>query len=483
MHTPYQDIDDHPARSALKIMGRVLLCCLVVVGLGCSEPHTNRDATSAPRVIESVDSAAAESRKMDTHAEHPAQDRKAPEHESVPAAANPDLPAPSPTKKTPAAPDSKDPGVKTKAGERLAQSPSDNRAATPSPAPKVPAGDTDGPSAAGFRLLGETVPPATTRTAQWAASQSFEAINVPVLVVNGKTEGPVLCLTAAVHGDELNGIEVVRRVVHDLDPNKLTGTVIGVPIVNLHGFHRSSRYLPDRRDLNRFFPGNPNGSSASRTAHSLFNHVLRHCDALVDLHTGSFHRTNLPQLRADLTVPDVVDLTKGFGSTVVLHSIGAVGTLRRSATLAGIPTVTFEAGEPLRLQESEVAHGVKAINTLLSVKGMYKKRGFWRTPPEPVYYTSKWIRADVGGILLGDVKLGERVVRGDVLGAITDPITNDKVVILAPYDGRVLGMALNQVVHPGFAAFRLGIDPDAQADPVALTAVADEEPDRENSEE
>jgi predicted deacylase len=308
-------------------------------------------------------------------------------------------------------------------------------------------------------LLGAKVPPATSTRLAWSPSQSFEGIAVPtpVLVVNGANSGPVLCLTAAIHGDELNGIEIVRRVLYNLDPQELSGAVIGVPIANLQGFRRNSRYLTDRRDLNRFFPGNPTGSSASRIAHSFFNDVVRHCDALVDLHTGSFHRTNLLQLRADLRDSDILELTHGFGSTVVLQSEGAPGTLRRAATERGIPAVTLEAGAPLRLDEKGVQQGVAGIETLLSHMNMMKGPRFWGNP-EPVYYESRWVRADQGGILLSSVSLGEKVDPGELLGTVTDPITNVRVEIRSPLAGRVLGMALNQVVLPGFAAYHIGIE-------------------------
>ncbi len=278
-----------------------------------------------------------------------------------------------------------------------------------------------------------------------------------MLVVNGSTPGPTLCLTAAVHGDELNGIEMVRRVLHEIAPTKLSGAVIGVPIVNVQGFRRGSRYLPDRRDLNRYFPGNPNGSAAARIANALFNDVIAHCDALVDLHTGSFERANLPQIRADLRNPDVVTLTQGFGSMVVLHSTPTAGTLRYAATLAGIPAVTVEAGGPSQLELAEVKRGVKGIETLLSTLGMTKKRRTWGHP-EPVYYQSSWVRADNGGILLADVSLGSTVRKGDLLGTITDPMSNQRTEVYSPYAGRIIGMARNQVVMPGFAAFHVGIE-------------------------
>jgi predicted deacylase len=312
-----------------------------------------------------------------------------------------------------------------------------------------------------FELLGESVAPGTSQRLHWSAGQIFEGVSneSPVLVVNGTGEGPTMCLTAAIHGDELNGIEMVRRVLHDLDPAKLNGVVIGIPIVNLQGFRRGSRYLPDRRDLNRYFPGNADGSSAARIANSLFKNVIRHCDALVDLHTGSFYRTNLPQLRADLRYPEIRELTQGFGGMPVLHSEAAPGTLRRAAADAGIPTVTLEAGEPLRLQSAKVAQGVTGIFKLLNTLKMVNRVQLL-AQPEPVFYESTWVRADHGGILFTVVRLGQVVATGDVLGTVTDPITNEQNLIYSPEKGRVLGMALNQVVMPGFAAFRIGIETD-----------------------
>ena len=308
-------------------------------------------------------------------------------------------------------------------------------------------------------LLDNEILPGTAHRLSWNATELFEGVPVstPVLVVNGTSPGPTLCLTAAVHGDELNGIEMVRRVLHEIEPQKLSGAVIGVPIVNVQGFRRGSRYLPDRRDLNRYFPGNPNGSAAARIAHALFTEVVAHCDALIDLHTGSFERANLPQIRADLRNPDVVTLTQGFGSMVVLHSKPTIGTLRHAATRAGIPAVTVEAGGPSQLELAEVKHGVKGIETLLTTLGMLRKIRFWGDP-EPVYYRSSWVRADNGGILLANVSLGSTVRKGDLLGTITDPMSNARTELYSPYSGRIIGLARNQVVMPGFAAFHVGIE-------------------------
>ncbi len=329
----------------------------------------------------------------------------------------------------------------------------------PTTAPSVTVPDAD--DAEAFELLGHKIQRGSSQRLMWSASRIFEGVSAatPVLVVHGRGDGPVLCLTAAIHGDELNGIEMVRRVLHDLDPENVNGTVIGIPIVNLQGFRRGSRYLPDRRDLNRYFPGNPEGSSASRIAHSLFDSIIRRCDALVDLHTGSFYRTNMPQLRADLRYDKIKELAQGFGGIAVLHSEAAIGTLRRAATDAGIPAITLEAGEPLRLQSAKVSQGVTGIFTLLDTMKIVRRVQFL-APPEPVYYQSTWVRSDDGGILFSVVRLGQTIEIGDVLGTVTDPITNEQNLIYSPAKGRVLGMALNQVVQPGFAAFRIGIETD-----------------------
>lgn len=314
-----------------------------------------------------------------------------------------------------------------------------------------------------MRLLGAEVPPLTSTRLSWSPSQLFEGLAspTPVLVVHGGKAGPTLCITAALHGDEINGIEIVRRVLYEIDPEDLSGSVIGVPIVNMQGFQRSSRYLPDRRDLNRYFPGYERGSAASRIAYSFFNEVIDHCTVLVDLHTGSFDRTNLPQLRADLSNDLVMEVTQGFGTTTVLHSVGSVGTLRRAATEHGIPAVTIEAGGPIRLQEDAIKHSVKSINTLMNHLGMVAKSRSWGSR-QPVYYDSRWVRAESGGMLLSEVKLGQLVKRKEVLGTIINPITNVQTEVRSPLTGRVLGMAYDQVVMPGYAAYHIGITAPAE---------------------
>lgn len=310
-----------------------------------------------------------------------------------------------------------------------------------------------------YEILGARVPMGTVQRVSWFPPDSFGGLSepTPVLIAHGSKPGPTLCLTAAIHGDELNGIEMVRRIVFDLDATQLAGTVIGVPIVSLQGFRQGSRYLADRRDLNRYFPGDVRGSAAGRIAHSLFTNVITRCDALVDLHTGSFHRTNLPQIRGDLSIESVAHLVRGFGATSVLNGAGPVGSLRRAATDIGIPAITLEAGEPHRFQPEEVDHGVRALRSLLNYLEMVPRFRRWREP-QPVYYESVWVRANEGGILVSSVPLGAQVTQGQVLGTVTDPINNRRYEIRSPHRGKIIGMALNQSVIPGFAAYHVGIE-------------------------
>ncbi|WP_372994237.1 succinylglutamate desuccinylase/aspartoacylase family protein [Marinobacter sp.] len=310
-----------------------------------------------------------------------------------------------------------------------------------------------------FTLLGQEILPGTSTRLAWSPEIQIAGLSqiTPVLVVNGVNAGPTLCLTGAIHGDELNGIEIIRRTMYDLNPEKLTGRVIGVPIVNLTGFQQGSRYLPDRRDLNRYFPGRENGNLADRVAYSLFENVIRQCDMLVDIHTGSLKRTNLPQLRADMNNADVAEFTRGFDRMAVVHSSGSAGMLRTAAVEAGITAVTLEAGESLRIQEHQIEAGVNSLNSLMDKHGMISRMFVWGDP-EPVYYDSTWVRAEHGGILFSEIELGAKVSEGEVLGYVSDPITNAQHPIRSSSNGRVIGMAVDQVVMAGFAAYHIGTE-------------------------
>lgn len=328
--------------------------------------------------------------------------------------------------------------------------------------PPAPEGAVDEPDVRPgevFTLLGSDVMPGTSTRLAWTTGIQIAGLAqpTPVLVVNGINAGPTLCLTGAIHGDELNGIEIIRQTVYDLDPDKLSGRVVGIPIVNLPGFQQGSRYLPDRRDLNRHFPGSPDGSLADRIAFSLFEKVIRHCDMLVDIHTGSLKRTNLPQLRADMNNPAVAEFTRGFDRMAVVHSEGSEGMLRTAATAAGIRTVTLEAGESHRIQQHQISAGVNSLTSLMERQGMISRMFVWGDP-EPVYYASNWIRASHGGILFSEIELGARVAAGEILGYVADPITNAQHPIRSTSDGRVIGMAVDQVVMAGFAAYHIGTE-------------------------
>ena len=320
-----------------------------------------------------------------------------------------------------------------------------------------------GDAVASYEILSQRIEPGEMRQLNWELDSAMAGLTVPtpVLVAHGMEPGPTVCLVAAIHGDELNGVEIVRRILFDQQLDQLAGTIVGIPIVNAFGFLRGSRYLPDRRDLNRFFPGALDGSMASRFAAALFREVVTRCTVLVDIHTGSFHRTNLPQLRADLSLEPVLDLSRSFGDIAVLHSTGPSGSLRRAATDIGIPAVTMEAGEPLRFDEPSVSAGVDAIESLLSHLGM-RERPRRAREAQPVFYSSTWVRAQSGGILFSTVQLGDIVDKGEQLATVTDPIENGRTTMTAPFRGRVLGMAVNQVVMPGFAAFHIGRETSEQ---------------------
>ncbi len=347
-------------------------------------------------------------------------------------------------------------------------------------------------------ILDRLVVPGTRMQLEWRPGGGISAAEIPspVVVTRGALSGPVLCLVAGVHGDEINGVEIVRRLAHGIDPTRLSGTVIGVPIVNVHGYSRGTRYLPDRRDLNRFFPGSRSGSIASRIANAFFQDIVSHCDMMVDFHTGSFERSNLPQVRADLTRPEVLEFSRHFGNTVVLHSPGNKGMLRVAATAVGVPAVTFEAGAPARLEPEEIAQAVAAIERLMVQTGMREDPAAAegagmpldpeviarRPDPAPIFLDSRWVRANSGGLLISEVTLGQRVQAGQRLGRVIDPVANVERYILAPVAGRVIGMALNQSVLPGYAAFHLGTETSEQQavqEAAEPGATVEDDPDRE----
>jgi predicted deacylase len=235
-------------------------------------------------------------------------------------------------------------------------------------------------------------------------------------------------------------------------------------IVNVHGFRRGSRYLPDRRDLNRHFPGRERGSAASRIARVVFDGMVRRCDFLLDFHTGSFQRANLPHVRGDLSNPRVRELAEGLGGWLVLDHPGTVGTLRRAASDAGVPTITFEVGGPYRLEPVAVDRGTAGVAAILAHMGLQGRPV--RGEPE-VVTRSRWVRVDDGGLLFTHVQLGQSVSAGELLGMVVEPTAHERSEVRSPWSGRVIGMAWQQVVIPGFAAFHVALGEEASQPDVA----------------
>lgn len=328
------------------------------------------------------------------------------------------------------------------------------------------------PENSGLTILQTTVPPGFLErlALRFGDSYAGDKLAAPVLVAHGRAPGPTVCLTAAIHGDELNGIEVVRRVFAGLEPEQLSGTVIGVPVVNLPGFANGTRETPDRRDLNRYIPGRPDGSFADRIADRLYQGlIVPHCDRLIDFHTGSFNRANLPQLRANLHDPQVREFARMFGATPVLQKRGGRHMLRRVATEAGIPSVTFELGTSATVQADLVVYAERVVTAALV--GLDMLPG---TPPagesQPVYGDPRWVRTPQGGIFMSRKALGATVKAGERIGVIANPLTEEAIQITAPISGRILGMASNQAVLPGYGVFHLGVP--QRGDTVAPVPIA-----------
>jgi uncharacterized protein len=280
-------------------------------------------------------------------------------------------------------------------------------------------------------------------------------ISLPVQVFHGRMPGRTVWLSAAVHGDEINGVEIIRRVARSLDARRMAGTVISVPIVNVHGFLNGDRYLPDRRDLNRSFPGSPTGSLAARIADLFMTEIVSRCDVGIDLHTGSDHRTNLPHVRADLDDPETRKLAEAFGAPLMLHSRTRDGSLRGAATERGATVLVFEGGEALRFDAETLSIGVDGILRVLAELAVIDPDP---RDPRPVPIESRrssWVRSRRSGIALLDIELGEVVRRGQLLGVIHDSVGRRLGRITAPRVGVVIGRIQQPLVNQGDALVHL----------------------------
>lgn len=285
--------------------------------------------------------------------------------------------------------------------------------------------------------------------------------SIPVAVINGRSSGPVIWLSAAIHGDELNGIQIVRRVLRDLDAKSVRGAVIAVPIVNSLGFIIGSRYLPDRRDLNRSFPGSKRGSSASRLAEMFMTQIVEHCSVGIDLHTATNHRTNIPQIRADLDDPATLKLAKAFAAPFTIHARLRDGSLRQAATEAGKTTLLYEAGQAHRFDDDAIDDGYTGVMRALRSLGMIDAR-LPRTRPTRLVRRTRWMRARKGGIVEMQVELGDLVEEGQPVAFISDAFGGRPAQIKAGQTGWVIAKTLRPLVNSGDALVHIasGTGPD-----------------------
>ena len=282
-------------------------------------------------------------------------------------------------------------------------------------------------------------------------------LTLPVHVVRGAKDGPRLFVSAALHGDELNGTEIIRRLLRQPALKRLRGTLVAVPIVNLYGLIQHSRYLPDRRDLNRSFPGSETGSMAARLAHIFMTEIVHKCTHGIDLHTGAIHRSNLPQIRANLDDPETARLAESFGVPVLLNSNLRDGSLREAAAEQGIPMLLYEAGEALRFDEVSIRAGVEGIVSVMRCLDMLPPtRRRRKNKHEPfVARSSTWVRAPASGLFRKVCGLGSRVKRGEILGLVDDPFGGNEFEVVATASGIIIGCSEIPLVHEGEALFHI----------------------------
>lgn len=284
-------------------------------------------------------------------------------------------------------------------------------------------------------------------------------MTIPVEVVRGTEDGPTLFVSAAIHGDEINGVEVIKRLLSKSRINpKMKGTLIAVPIVNVFGFNRNARYLPDRRDLNRCFPGSPKGSLGGQIAHIFMQEIVGKCTHGIDIHTGAFHRTNLPQIRACIDDEETHRLAKAFGVPVVINSSIRDGSLRQAAAERGIPMLLYEGGEVLRYEEKIIKSALMGILSVMESIGMIE-------PKQPkhmkkkaktfIAQSSHWIRAAHSGSLRTRKHIGDRVKEGDLLGILSDPYGDDKLEVRSTKTGIIIGTTVLPLVNNGDAMYHI----------------------------
>ena len=282
-------------------------------------------------------------------------------------------------------------------------------------------------------------------------------VSLPVHIIRAKKPGPTIFVSAAVHGDELNGIEIIRRLINQKKFKIIKGTVIAVPMVNVYGVVNQSRYMPDRRDLNRCFPGSPKGSLAGRVAHIFLNEIVKHCDYGIDLHTGAIHRSNLPQIRANMLDPVTKELAEVFAVPVILNSNLVDGSLRESALKSETKILLYEAGEALRFDEFSIRAGMKGILNVLQHLGMKRKSVSSKKKKLAPFIAngSQWVRANASGIVHNVVDLGDQITKGQVLAEIGSPYGEVIDSVKATRSGILIGKQNIPLVQEGEAMFHV----------------------------
>jgi len=280
-------------------------------------------------------------------------------------------------------------------------------------------------------------------------------LHMPIHVIHGKKSGPCLLVCAALHGDEINGIEIIRRLVGLKRLSGLRGTLIAVPIVNIYGFIHMSRYLPDRRDLNRSFPGSEKGSLAARLANLFMQEIVAKATHGIDLHTAAIHRDNFPQIRGNLDNTETLRLAEAFRAPLIIDAALRPGTIREAAVAKGVPWLVYEAGEALRFDEMSIRAGVRGVVSVMRELGMLRPQKSKTTVVPRIVKSNFWIRAPQSGILRLTVKLGSCVGKGELLGYVADPFGGNEAQIVAPNTGIIIGRTNLPLVHEGDALLHL----------------------------
>lgn len=276
-------------------------------------------------------------------------------------------------------------------------------------------------------------------------------VSLPVRVVHGREPGPVVWVSGAIHGDEVIGVEVIRELIAALKPKEFRGTLVAVPVVNVLGFMAGDRYLPDRRDLNRMFPGSPRGSLASRIAHLFMTEVVAKCDVGIDVHTAADKRANLPQIRADLDDPRTRELAEAFGAPVMVHARVRDGSLRQAAVEVGAKVLLYEAGEALRFDDESIATGVEGVRRVLAFLGMIDTDPADALPLTLESRSTGWVRARGTGILNLETHLGAVVEAGERIGGLSDTFGKRVRLVRADRSGIVIGLTRAPIVNAGDA--------------------------------